>query len=108
MSHDLKELFDSNRRWAEATEARTPGFFTSLLQQQTPQYLWIGCSDSRVPANEIVGLLPGEMFVHRNVDTEVATRSAASVSVGEVSSRTHQQGQSEDHFESASRVFSNP
>jgi carbonic anhydrase len=67
MSHDLQELFDSNRRWAAATEARTPGFFTSLLQQQTPQYLWIGCADSRVPANEIVGLLPGEMFVHRNV-----------------------------------------
>ncbi len=67
MSHDLQELFDSNRAWAAATEARTPGFFTSLLQQQVPQYLWIGCADSRVPANEIVGLLPGEMFVHRNV-----------------------------------------
>jgi carbonic anhydrase len=67
MSQDLSELFDSNRRWAAATEARSPGFFTSLLQQQTPQYLWIGCADSRVPANEIVGLLPGEMFVHRNV-----------------------------------------
>jgi carbonic anhydrase len=67
MSQDLKELFDSNRRWAADVEARTPGFFTSLLRQQTPQYLWIGCSDSRVPANEIVGLLPGEMFVHRNV-----------------------------------------
>ena len=67
MTHDLRELFDSNRRWAAATEARVPGFFTSLLQQQTPQYLWIGCADSRVPANEIVGLLPGEMFVHRNV-----------------------------------------
>ncbi|MDH5540706.1 MAG: carbonate dehydratase [Rhizobacter sp.] len=67
MSPDLKELFASNRGWAAAVEARTPGFFTSLLQQQAPQYLWIGCADSRVPANEIVGLMPGEMFVHRNV-----------------------------------------
>jgi len=66
-SHDLQELFEGNREWARATEQRTPGFFTSLLKQQTPQYLWIGCADSRVPANEIVGLLPGEMFVHRNV-----------------------------------------
>ena len=67
MTSQLQELFDSNRRWAEATEARNPGFFTSLLNQQEPQYLWIGCSDSRVPANEIVGLMPGELFVHRNV-----------------------------------------
>jgi len=67
MSTELNELFDNNRRWAEATEAREPGFFTRLLNQQTPQYLWIGCADSRVPANELVGLLPGELFVHRNV-----------------------------------------
>jgi len=67
MSTSLEELFDSNRRWAAETERRTPGFFTRLLAQQSPQYLWIGCSDSRVPANEIVGLLPGEVFVHRNV-----------------------------------------
>lgn len=67
MSTQLDELFDNNRRWAEATEAREPGFFTRLLKQQTPQYLWIGCADSRVPANELVGLLPGELFVHRNV-----------------------------------------
>ena len=67
MSTDLTELLESNRRWAAATEQRTPGFFTSLLAQQAPQYLWIGCADSRVPANEIVGLLPGELFVHRNV-----------------------------------------
>jgi carbonic anhydrase len=63
----LLELFDNNRAWAAATEVREPGFFTRLLQQQTPQYLWIGCADSRVPANELVGLLPGELFVHRNV-----------------------------------------
>ncbi len=67
MTIELDELFQSNRQWARDTEARTPGFFTNLMKQQTPQYLWIGCSDSRVPANEIVGLLPGEMFVHRNV-----------------------------------------
>ena len=67
MSTDLKELFHSNRQWAAATEAREPGFFTRLMQQQTPQYLWIGCADSRVPANDLVGLLPGELFVHRNV-----------------------------------------
>jgi carbonic anhydrase len=67
MSTQLKELLDSNRLWAAKTEARTPGFFTGLLQQQAPQYMWIGCADSRVPANELVDLLPGELFVHRNV-----------------------------------------
>jgi carbonic anhydrase len=64
---DLQELFEKNRQWAAATETREPGFFSRLLQQQSPQYLWIGCADSRVPANELVGLLPGELFVHRNV-----------------------------------------
>ena len=63
----LPELFDSNRRWAAGMESRQPGFFSGLSAQQAPRYLWIGCSDSRVPANEIVGLLPGELFVHRNV-----------------------------------------
>ena len=67
MSTELDELFASNRRWAESTERREPGFFSRLLEQQAPQYLWIGCADSRVPANELVGLLPGELFVHRNV-----------------------------------------
>jgi carbonic anhydrase len=65
--HLLPELFEKNRRWAEARVASDPGFFARLSGLQTPPYLWIGCSDSRVPANEIVGLLPGEMFVHRNV-----------------------------------------
>jgi carbonic anhydrase len=64
---ELGELFDTNRQWAEGIERRTPGFFTRLQKQQAPQYLWIGCADSRVPANDIVGLLPGELFVHRNV-----------------------------------------
>lgn len=67
MTTELQELFDSNRKWAERTEQRTPGFFTGLSQQQAPQYMWIGCSDSRVPANELVDLAPGEIFVHRNV-----------------------------------------
>lgn len=63
----LIELFDNNRRWAAARVAEDPHFFARLSEQQAPAYLWIGCSDSRVPANEIVGLLPGELFVHRNV-----------------------------------------
>ncbi len=67
MTIDLEELFEKNREWARSTEEREPGFFSRLLKQQAPQYLWIGCADSRVPANELVGLLPGELFVHRNV-----------------------------------------
>jgi len=63
----LEDLFVRNRAWADAITARDPVFFDRLSRQQSPRYLWIGCSDSRVPANEIVGLLPGEMFVHRNV-----------------------------------------
>jgi carbonic anhydrase len=63
----LSRLFANNRAWAEEMARREPAFFARLARQQTPQYLWIGCSDSRVPANQIVGLLPGEMFVHRNV-----------------------------------------
>lgn len=67
MSNPLQDLLSNNKRWAAQTEQREPGFFSRLLQQQTPQYLWIGCADSRVPANELVDLLPGELFVHRNV-----------------------------------------
>ena len=63
----LPQLFANNREWARRTAQREPGFFESLVAQQNPKYLWIGCSDSRVPANEIVGLRPGELFVHRNV-----------------------------------------
>lgn len=63
----LSHLFENNRRWAQQVTARTPHFFRALVAQQSPRYLWIGCSDSRVPANEIVGLAPGELFVHRNV-----------------------------------------
>ncbi len=67
----LAHLFDSNRRWAADVEKARPKFFERLAAQQTPAYLWIGCADSRVPANEIVGLDPGEMFVHRNVGNVV-------------------------------------
>jgi carbonic anhydrase len=64
---NLLHLFENNRLWAERIRQRDPEFFSLLSRQQTPAYLWIGCADSRVPANEIVGLLPGELFVHRNV-----------------------------------------
>ena len=63
----LLELFDNNRKWARRITERDPHFFQSLAAQQSPRFLWIGCSDSRVPANEIVGLRPGELFVHRNI-----------------------------------------
>jgi len=63
----LPELFENNRKWASRMVESDPSFFEKLTRQQSPQFLWIGCSDSRVPANQIVGLLPGELFVHRNV-----------------------------------------
>jgi len=69
---ELSHLFENNRRWVAHMTANAPGFFQKLSGQQTPKYLWIGCADSRVPANEIVGLLPGELFVHRNVSNVVA------------------------------------
>jgi len=65
--HPLDPLFKKNREWSENIRERDPEFFQTLSHQQAPDYLWIGCSDSRVPANEICGLLPGEIFVHRNV-----------------------------------------
>lgn len=64
---DINELFANNRAWSEKIHRQTPDFFQKLARQQSPHYLWIGCADSRVPANEIVGMLPGELFVHRNV-----------------------------------------
>ncbi len=63
----LPHLFENNQKWASEIRKSNPGFFSKLTEQQAPEYLWIGCSDSRVPANEIVRLLPGELFVHRNV-----------------------------------------
>ncbi|HEU4930989.1 MAG TPA: carbonate dehydratase [Pyrinomonadaceae bacterium] len=64
---DLQSLLDQNRAWAENIKANDPEFFPTLAKQQTPRFLWIGCSDSRVPATQLVGMVPGEMFVHRNV-----------------------------------------
>jgi carbonic anhydrase len=64
---DIKHLLENNIAWSERIKAREPEFFSTLAKQQKPEYLWIGCSDSRVPANQIVGLLPGEVFVHRNI-----------------------------------------
>ena len=67
MTTSLQDLFAHNRAWAAQMERERPGFFTNLKSQQSPKYMWIGCSDSRVPANQITGLEPGEVFVHRNV-----------------------------------------
>jgi len=64
---ELPNLIENNKKWASEISASSPDFFSRLVAQQAPEYLWIGCSDSRVPANEIVGLLPGELFVHRNI-----------------------------------------
>ena len=77
----LKQLFDNNIRWAAARKQQNPDFFQKLSEQQSPKYLWIGCSDSRVPANEIVGLDPGELFVHRNVGNIVPHTDLNSLSV---------------------------
>ena len=68
---NLKHLFENNRAWAQKVTDKDPEFFETLAKRQTPEYLWIGCSDSRVPANEIVDLLPGDVFVHRNVSNLV-------------------------------------
>src|SRR5215203_5063139 len=64
---DLKRLLDQNKQWAESIKASDPQFFQNLAKQQFPTFLWIGCSDSRVPATQLVAMMPGEMFVHRNV-----------------------------------------
>ena len=77
----LAHLIDNNRHWAEGIQAEQPDFFRQLVAQQTPRYLWIGCSDSRVPANEIVGLDPGELFVHRNVANLAPPQDANYLSV---------------------------
>lgn len=67
----IDHLFEKNRRWAEQVNEEDPTFFKSLSEQQSPKYLWIGCSDSRVPANELLGMQPGEVFVHRNIANQV-------------------------------------
>ena len=81
MSDALNSLFVNNREWADRMSKERPGFFQKLAKQQSPKYLWIGCSDSRVPANEIVGLDPGEVFVHRNVANVVVPSDLNALSV---------------------------
>jgi len=81
MNAPLKNLFENNQAWARRMEQARPGFFNQLASQQSPKYLWIGCSDSRVPANEIIGLDPGEIFVHRNVANVVVHSDLNALSV---------------------------
>ena len=78
---EIKQLLANNRFWSEALSARDPDFFARLARQQRPEFLWIGCSDSRVPANEVVGLMPGELFVHRNVANMVVATDMNFLSV---------------------------
>jgi carbonic anhydrase len=78
---ELTRLFENNRRWAEDNRRNDPAFFERLAEQQTPKFLWIGCSDSRVPANHILGLKPGEVFVHRNVANLVVHTDMSCLSV---------------------------
>jgi carbonic anhydrase len=78
---EIEALFANNRRWAASMEREDPGFFRRLVDQQQPQFLWIGCSDSRVPANQITGLAPGEVFVHRNVANVVSATDLNCMSV---------------------------
>ena len=77
----MKQLFENNRRWAAKIKADDPEFFETLSDRQSPDYLWIGCSDSRVPPNQITGLLPGELFVHRNVANLVVPDDSNCLSV---------------------------
>jgi len=81
MSKLLSHLFENNQSWAQRMTLERPGFFERLAKQQSPKYLWIGCSDSRVPANEIIGLDPGEVFVHRNVANVVVHSDLNALSV---------------------------
>ena len=81
MTQSLQLLLDNNRDWAARMELQRPGFFSKLAHQQSPKYLWIGCSDSRVPANEITGLDPGEVFVHRNIANVVVHSDLNALSV---------------------------
>ena len=81
MPSSLQHLIAANQAWAARVEREQPGFFNSLAAQQTPEYLWIGCSDSRVPANQVIGLAPGEVFVHRNVANVVTHSDLNALSV---------------------------
>ncbi len=81
MDQDIEQLFDNNRAWSERMREEDATFFSRLANQQSPEYLWIGCSDSRVPANQIIGLAPGEVFVHRNVANVVVHTDLNALSV---------------------------
>ena len=81
MSQAIEHLFTNNKNWSERMHAEDPEFFTRLVNQQSPEYLWIGCSDSRVPANQVVGLAPGEVFVHRNIANVVVHTDLNALSV---------------------------
>jgi carbonic anhydrase len=81
MPHSIEHLFANNKAWAERMQAEDPEFFSRLVNQQSPEYLWIGCSDSRVPANQIIGLAPGEVFVHRNIANVVVHTDLNALSV---------------------------
>jgi len=81
MSDQIAQLFENNRAWSDHMQAEDPAYFLRLVRQQSPEYLWIGCSDSRVPANQIIGLDPGEVFVHRNVANVVVHSDLNALSV---------------------------
>lgn len=81
MIHSYKELFDNNKKWVTDTTNANPDFFNNLAKGQRPEYLWIGCSDSRVPANEITGTMPGDIFVHRNIANMVIHTDMSMLSV---------------------------
>ena len=81
LMNSLKELLHKNREWADRINAEDPGFFERLSRQQAPEFLWIGCSDSRVPANQIIDVSPGEVFVHRNIANVVVTSDLNCLSV---------------------------
>ena len=81
MSQSIEHLFANNKTWSERMHSEDPEFFTRLVNQQSPEYLWIGCSDSRVPANQVIGLAPGEVFVHRNIANVVVPSDLNALSV---------------------------
>ena len=80
-SSSLQHLIDANHAWAEGVSRQQPGFFQQLAKQQSPRYLWIGCSDSRVPANQVITLAPNEVFVHRNVGNVIVHSDLNALSV---------------------------
>ena len=81
MHADIEKLFINNENWAQSIRAENPDFFATLAKQQTPDFLWLGCSDSRVPANQLMGLSPGEVFVHRNIANQVISNDPNCLSV---------------------------